>query len=244
MPPMVRVAIVGDYRPSVVAHRAIPEALRLAGLEDKRFVWDWVETADLAADPSEQIASFHGLWCVPASPYANPKGVLEAIRFVRETGRPFLGTCGGFQHALLEYAGSVWGIENPAHAETDPDAVDPVIAPLACSLVEKRGELRFLPGSRLAKIYGESGATEQYHCSYGMSPRHRERLRSGPLQVSAVDLEGEVRAVELEGHPFFFATLFQPERSALAGRDHPLIKAFVEAARERARETTLTRLND
>src|SRR5688572_30632912 len=107
--PIVRVAIVGDYQPSVVAHRAIPEALRLAGLGDERFVWDWVETADLAADPSEQIASFHGLWCVPASPYSNPNGVLQAIRFVRETGRPFLGTCGGFQHAILEYARSVWG---------------------------------------------------------------------------------------------------------------------------------------
>jgi CTP synthase (UTP-ammonia lyase) len=238
---MVRVAIVGDYRPSVTAHRAIPEALRRASDGDEQFAGIWVETADLAADPSEQLASFHGLWCVPASPYANPEGVFNALRFVRETGRPFLGTCGGFQHALLEYARTFWGIASPAHAEMDPEATDPVIAPLACSLVEKSGELRFVPGSRVAALYGVTEAVEEYHCSYGLSARYRERLRSGVLRVSALDPDGEVRAVELDGHPFYIATLFQPERSALAGRDHPLIRAFVEAVRERARVTAPAR---
>ncbi|HET9886972.1 MAG TPA: hypothetical protein VFR10_05620 [bacterium] len=241
MPPTIRVAIVGDYRPTVTAHRAVPEALRRASHGDEQFAGIWVETANLAADPSEQLATFHGLWCVPASPYANPDGVLNALRFVRETGRPFLGTCGGFQHALLEYARAFWGIAFPAHAETDPEATDPVIAPLACSLVEKSGALRFTPGSRLASSYGVTGAVEEYHCSYGLSDRYRERLRSGPLRVSAVDPDGEVRAVELDGHPFYIATLFQPERSALAGRDHPLIRAFVEAVCARARVTAPAR---
>lgn len=237
----IRVAIVGDFNPSVAAHRAIPEALRLASEGDQRLVGEWVETADLAADPSQQIAAFHGLWCVPASPYANPDGVLEAIRFARETRRPYLGTCGGFQHALMEYARAFWGVATPAHAETDPHAVDPVISPLACTLVETSGELRLMPGSRLAAIYGAATAVEQYHCSYGLSARYSERLRSGPLHASAIDPDGEVRAVELDGHPFYFATLFQPERAALAGRDHPLIQAFVEAVRKRAEESLLTR---
>jgi len=243
MPPTIRVAIVGDYQPSVIAHRAIPEALRRASDGDERFAGIWVETADLAADPAQQLASFHGLWCVPASPYVNPDGVLNALRYVRETGRPFLGTCGGFQHALLEYARAFWGIASPAHAETEPQATDPVIAPLVCSLVEKSGELRFVPESRLGALYGAAAAVEEYHCSYGLSARYRERLRTGPLRVSAVDPDGEVRAVELDGHPFYVATLFQPERSALAERDHPLIRAFVEAVRERARVSTLTRSN-
>ena len=237
----IRVAIVGDFNPSVVAHRAIPEALRIASRGDERFVPEWVETADLAADPSQQLAAFHGLWCVPASPYENPDGVLEAIRFVRETDRPYLGTCGGFQHALMEFARAFWGVASPAHAETDPHAAEPVISPLACALVEKNGELRFLPGSRLAAIYGVATAVEEYHCSYGLSPRYVERLRTGPLRASAMDPGGEVRAVELDAHPFYFATLFQPERAALHGRDHPLIQAFVQAVRKRAGESLLAR---
>lgn len=36
--------------------------------------------------------------------------------------------------------------------------------------------------------------------------------------------------MELAGHPFFVATLFQPERAALRGVEHPLVTAFVAAA--------------
>jgi len=91
-------------------------------------------------------------------------GAVAAIRFARETGRPYLGTCGGFQHALLEYAEAVWGLSNVAHAELDPQAPDPLIAPLDCGLVEATGEVRFAPGSRLARIYCAPRATETYHC--------------------------------------------------------------------------------
>jgi CTP synthase (UTP-ammonia lyase) len=50
--------------------------------------------------------------------------------------------------------------------------------------------------------------------------------------VSGLDDHGEIRAVELDGHPFFLATLFQPERRALSGEVHPLIRAFVAALRD------------
>ena len=164
------------------------------------------------------------------SPYANTDGALDAIRVARERRIPFLGTCGGFQHALLEYAGAVWGVHAPAHAELDPSAADPVIAPLTCGLVEQSGTIRFEPGSRLRAIYGSDEAVEGYHCNYGLNPACAGRFATGPLRVAARDLAGDVRAVELDGHPFFVATLYQPERSGLDGRRHPLIAAFVDAA--------------
>lgn len=224
------IALIGDYSAAAKAHQAIPQALTLASGEAKvDCEWEWVHTSALAADPSQQLAGFDVLWCVPASPYANTRGAIAAIRFARQTHRPFLGTCGGFQHALLEYAEAVWRVRDPAHAEMDPQAVDPIIAPLACSLVEQTGEIRFEPGSRLARIYGVPAANEEYHCRYGLSARYRNRLAAGPMVVSGRDRDGDIRAVELNDHPFFLATLFQPERSALAGRHHPLIRAFVEA---------------
>lgn len=78
---------------------------------------------------------------MPGSPYANASGALAAIRFARRAGRAFLGTCGGFQHALIEYAAAIWGVTNPAHAEEDAGAIDPVISPLACALVEQSGDV-------------------------------------------------------------------------------------------------------
>lgn len=233
--PTTRIALIGDYHAAVRAHQAIPRALTLACDGERGACrWTWLHTAVLLDDPSDQLAAFHGIWCVPASPYANTRGALAAIRFARQSGRPFLGTCGGFQHALLEYAEAVWGLANPVHAELDPDAADPVIAPLACSLVEQSGEIRFEPGSKLAVVYGLSAAVEAYHCRYGLSERYSNRLVTGPLRGTGRDAAGEVRAVELDGHPFFIATLFQPERAALAGRRHPLVRAFVDAARRQA----------
>ena len=175
-----------------------------------------------------RLEPYAALWCVPGSPYQNTQGVIDAIRFARVQRRPFLGTCGGFQHALLEYAQAVWGVD-AQHAETNPKADDPLIAPLVCSLVEVRGGLNFEPGSRLRAIYGRDSASEEYHCNFGLNPTYASRLQSGPLKVAARDDDGSVRAVELDAHPFFIGTLFQPERAALRDQVPPLVRAFVRA---------------
>jgi CTP synthase (UTP-ammonia lyase) len=226
----VRIALVGDYDPSVPAHQAIPEALRLSG--GRLGVWvdsEWTHTSTLGPDVA-QLAGFAGIWCVPASPYANTDGALAAIRFARESGCPFLGTCGGFQHALLEYARNVLGHTEADHAETSPDTAMALLSRLSCSLVEQRGKVIFAEGSRLRTVYGAEQAEEGYRCNYGLNPEYEPIFRGRGLQVAARDAAGEVRAVELMGHPFFIATLFQPERAALRGAEHPLVSAFVAAA--------------
>jgi CTP synthase (UTP-ammonia lyase) len=167
---------------------------------------------------------------VPASPYRSTDGALRAIRFAREQGRPFLGTCGGFQHAVLEYARSVLGWVDAEHAETAPDAPLLVVTPLACALVEAQGAVRFRPGSLLRMAYGADEAVEGYRCRYGLNPAFRDALPAGALRVAAEDEAGDVRAVELDGHPFFVATLFQPERAALHGQVPAIVAAFVRAA--------------
>jgi CTP synthase (UTP-ammonia lyase) len=233
----VRVGLIGDHDPSVLAHRAIPEALRLAfERTGRQGAWTWIHTSTIDDEPTEQLEGYAGLWCVPASPYASTRGALAAIRFARVRERPFLGTCGGFQHALLEHAAAVWAIERPAHAELDPGAPEPVISPLACALVEQRNRLRFAPDSRLAASYRAIEAVEGYHCRYGLNPAFADRLARGPLRATAWDDTGEVRAVELDEHPFFVGTLFQPERAALGGEAPPLVCSFVQAAAARASE--------
>ncbi len=224
----IRIGLIGDYNDAVPAHQAIPRALDLAGEVAAASVrHEWVPTQEIGDE--SRVSGFDGLWCVPASPYHSMEGALRAIRFAREQGRPFLGTCGGFQHAIIEYARNVLGWADAEHAETAPDATRPVITPLCCALVEKTDTIRFYQNSRLAAAYGCLEASEGYHCSYGLNPAFLSAIVSGPLRVSAEDRSGEVRAVELEGHPFFVATLFQPERAALTGKTPPLAAAFVRA---------------
>jgi CTP synthase (UTP-ammonia lyase) len=226
----LRIALIGDYNAKVIAHQAIPEALRMSGEAVGRPVEGiWMHTSSLK-NPSVQLEGFDGIWCVPASPYANTDGALEAIRFARESGRPFLGTCGGFQHALIEYARNVCGLHDAEHAENNPLAAFKLITPLSCALVEVTGEMSLEEGGLMKKAYGRSRVTEGFHCSYGLNQDHAAVVLSKDLRATAHDSEGEVRAVELAGHPFFVATLFQPERRALRGEVPPLVRAFVAAA--------------
>jgi CTP synthase (UTP-ammonia lyase) len=230
---MAAIALVGDFSPAVTAHRAIPLALELARAAVPaagKLSWEWVGTAEIS-DAPRVLASYSAIWLVPASPYESMQGALAAVRFAREARRPFLGTCGGFQHALIEYARNVAGLASADHAETSPTADTLVVAPLACSLVEKSGDLTLTPGSHLAAAYARTTAHEGYHCNYGLNPAHRTTLERAGLYFTAFDENGDVRAAELpvSEHPFFVGTLFQPERAALRSEVPPLVRAFVRA---------------
>jgi CTP synthase (UTP-ammonia lyase) len=224
----LRIGLIGDYNENVVAHVAIPKALQLAGQgAGLDLLPVWMPTSSLG--PATDFSPLAGLWCVPASPYENMAGALLAIRFARESNLPFFGTCGGFQHALIEYARNVLGMVEADHAESNPGASLPFVSPLACSLSGATGTVYLKPGSRAAAFYDRLETREAYNCNYGLNPKFHALLETANLQVTGWDEHREARIVELDGHPFFLATLFQPERSALNGTAHPLIVAFVRS---------------
>jgi CTP synthase (UTP-ammonia lyase) len=224
----IRIALVGDHDESITAHRAIPKALELAAdALDREVPPVWLATDEVS---QADLAAFDALWCVPGSPYRSMDGALAAIRFARENGMPFLGSCGGFQHAVIEYARHVLGWADADHAETAPGAGRAVIAPLACSLVEETETVRLVPGTRIATAYGAAQTEAPYRCRFGLHTDFAPQLLAGPLRAAAYGANDEVRAVELDGHRFFVATLFQSERLALEGRVPPLALALVRAA--------------
>lgn len=226
--PELRIALIGDYDPQVTAHQAIPLALNMAAHHTEVDVHvEWLATDHINANTP--LADFDGFWCVPASPYRNMDGALLAIRFAREQQRPFLGTCGGFQHAVLEYARNVLGWDDAEHGETSPDADRAVLTPLTCSLVEVVDSIRLVKGSLIANAYATTEIREGYHCRYGINPAFEEQLLTHSLKATGHDSAGDLRAMELSDHPFFVATLFQPERAALAGTLPPLVDAFIKA---------------
>lgn len=233
MPPLplkqtLRIALVGDYNSAVIAHQAIPLALdNAAEYVGVTVDYDWLPTTEVTSP--EDMVGYDAIWCVPASPYQNVDGAFLAIRFARENQVPFLGTCGGFQHAVIEYARNVMGWEDAAHAETSREGRW-VIGPLSCSLVEKSDAIELKPGSLIAMAYGQLHIEEGYHCNYGIAETFAEQLSQSPLQPTGWDAQGEIRAVELTDHPFFVGTLFQHERNALKDQAAPLVEALLRAA--------------
>jgi CTP synthase (UTP-ammonia lyase) len=177
-PSTLRFALIGDYDAAVTAHTAIPVALRLAGDALSQPVEPfWIHTSELNSEESiRSLRQFQGIWCVPASPYANTEGALSAIRLARLEGIPFLGTCGGFQHAMLEYFRNELGVANAGHEELDPTTANPILSRLSCSLVEATASIHLTPGSFTAQLYGADQVQETFHCNYGMTRRPRNGL--------------------------------------------------------------------
>jgi CTP synthase (UTP-ammonia lyase) len=234
----VKIALVGERDDAIVAHRGIARSLALAGeVAGEAASLDveptWVRT-DAIREAPRDLEGYSGVWCVPGSPYASMAGALAAIRFARERRVPFLGTCGGFQHALVEYARDVLGAADAEHAETAGDTRSAIIVPLECALLGVAATVTLESGSRLARAYGADEAREEYQCRYGLDEAWRARLAGGGLVFTAFDAEGHVRGAEIPSHPFFVATLFQPERRALHGELPPVVAAFVNAARQHA----------
>src|SRR3954470_17510200 len=227
--PTAKLALVGDRSPSVRAHGRIPQLID-ALRKREGLVLDpyWIPSSE-----ADALEDFDGIWVVPGSPYTDPNKVVGAVRTAREHEIPFLGTCGGFQHAILELAESPARNEPPRHAEYGDDA-DAIIVELECSLVGHEGPITYSPGTLIGRIAGVERSPERYHCSYGIAPEYVATLEQAGVVFGAHDDDGAPRALELAAHPFFLGTLFQPELAGDGTRAHPVIRAFAEATAARA----------
>ena len=211
-----RIGLIGYFNQQQKAHGAIPKALAAASAQGV-----WVPTDSIGR--GESLAQFDGLWCVPGMPYRSAEGAVLAIQFARTSRTPFLATSAGFQYALIEYARNALGLIGAEHQRANPQAAMPFISLLDAALAGVKARVRFTAGSKLRQAYGAGESVEQYHCSYGLNGRYRRLMEGRDLLVTAVDDQDEIRAVELDGHPFYVATLFQPEMRTPS----PLVNAFV-----------------
>ncbi len=224
----MKILLLGDYDQSVVAHQAIPRALELAAISLTAEVEQvWFRTAELEL---QSLPEFDALWCVPFSPYEKPEVVVAAIKFARENDVPFLGTCAGYQHAVIEYCRNALGFETAESIEDNPDAQLPVIAALACKLYDQAEAINIERSSRAGEIFQSERVLEEYHCGFGVNQDLLYIFENGELKFSGHDDNGEPRICEIPGNRFFIGTAFQPERSALRKTVHPLIAAFLMAA--------------
>jgi len=97
-----------------------------------------------------------------------------------------------------------------------------------------------VPGSRAAALYGAEHVVEDFRCRYGVDPAYRDVFAPAGLEATGFGEDGELRIVELRGHPFFLATLFVPQMRSTPEQPHPLLQGFADAVRATAsaREAT------
>jgi CTP synthase (UTP-ammonia lyase) len=223
------VIALGDRDERQLTHRELDATLALIG---DGIACRWVATDSAAAQSLDQVA---GVWLVPGSPYRDDGAAYAAIAHCLRTGTPFLGTCAGFQYACVQLARTQAGKDDAAHAESDPDAPDPIVVALACSLYGERRIVTPVPGTRFAAICGERPFEGFHWCGFGLDAGAAQTLAEAGVTLAAHAPDAGVEAIELPEHPFFIATAFQPQvGSSESGQLHPLIGAFLDAAWTRA----------
>jgi CTP synthase (UTP-ammonia lyase) len=104
-----------------------------------------------------------------------------------------------------------------------------LISLLACSLQGQQIEVDLRAGSVLQKLHHTERTVEATTCNYGLNPGLQHVADEGGMIVSGVDRSSEVRAIERPDHPFFVATLYQPQLSSTPDRPHPLFLGFLRA---------------
>lgn len=248
----LRIGIMGDFHRGKHSHWATEAALLHAAAPlGLRVAPAWVGTRELAlADGTQQLSRFDGLWGAPGSPFESFEGMLRGIAWARVHDVPFLGTCAGFQYALIEFSRNVLGIADADSAENESGSRNIVITPVACPLPERTGPrlsgtgtARPEPGTSFARLCGERDLRGEYFCSFETNAAYVPRWQAAGLQVAAHGADGEMRAFELPRRRFFVATLFQPQLSSSYEHPHPVIEGYLRACDERRSSAPGTRVS-
>ncbi|MEQ1932905.1 MAG: CTP synthase [Fimbriimonadaceae bacterium] len=239
----VTISVVGKYTQNGDAYKSIAESLIHAGIpNDCRVEINWIESDALECSKpaSEFLLGSDALIVAPGFGERGVEGKIEAIRFAREKGLPFLGICYGLQMAVIEYARNVCGLEGANTEEVTTDAPYPVVhlLPEQRNITDKGATMRLgsypcnLVNESLAqRLYGSSRITERHRHRYEVNNDFREKLSQHGMVISGVSPDYRlVEMIEVPDHPFFIATQAHPEFTSRPNRPHPLFKGLVSAA--------------
>ena len=237
----VRVAVVGKYIKLQDSYLSVVEALGHAGGEHGLKVEiDWIDAEDLKDSTStkERLGASEGVLVLPGFGDRGTEGKIEAARYARETGTPYLGLCLGMQIAVIEFARHAVGLKKANSTEFDPESPHPVIDIMPDQIgVEKGGTMRLgrypckiVPGTLAAEVYGEELVYERHRHRYEVNNGYRDALSQAGMIFSGTSPDDHlVEIAEVKDHPFFIGSQFHPEFKSRPLSPHPLFRGFVEA---------------
>ena len=238
----VRIAIVGKYVQLQDAYLSVVEALKHGAIHHgSHLEIDWVDAETLDPDEAaEQLRGVDGILIPGGFGPRAIEGKVAAVRYARESGTPFLGICLGMQCAVVEFARNVCDMARRQLDRVRSRHALPVVAllPEQQDIEDMGGTMRLgaepvelRSGTRAHEAYGETLVYERHRHRYEVNNHLRPRLEAAGLRVSGVFAAKDlVEVIELEDHPWFFASQFHPEFKSRPTRPHPLFRDFVGAA--------------
>jgi CTP synthase len=249
----VNVAMVGKYVDFRDSYISLSEALLHGGIHTRtRVNIHYIESQDIEVHGIGCLRGMDGIVVPGGFGDRGIEGKIQAVRFARENGIPYLGICLGMQVAVIEFARNVAGLDGAQSTEFNKSTPHPVIALItewqtSAGAVEERDEdsdlggtmrlgaqrVDLAKGSLAAAMYGKRQIRERHRHRYEVNNRYRERLEQAGLRFSGLSVDDLVEMIELPGHPWFVASQFHPEFTSNPRDGHPLFTGFVLAARKR-----------
>ncbi len=247
----VNVAMVGKYVDLTESYKSLNEALIHAGIHsDCRVNIHYIDSERLEGGDLGALVGMDAILVPGGFGERGVEGKINAVRYAREKGIPYLGICLGMQVAVIEYARNVAGLSGAHSTEFNPQTQHPVIALITewqneDGSVEQRSEGSDLGGtmrlggqkcrleenSLARKSYGKEVIIERHRHRYEFNNNYLDVLQSHGLMISGRSMDGTlVEMVEIPTHPWFVSCQFHPEFTSTPRKGHPLFSGFIEAA--------------
>ncbi|MBV9698445.1 MAG: CTP synthase, partial [Gammaproteobacteria bacterium] len=247
----VDIAMVGKYVQIRDSYLSLHEALMHAGLKSRtRVNIHYLESTELEQRGTHPLKGMDAILVPGGFGERGIEGKIQAVRFAREHGVPYLGICLGMQVAIVEFARHVQHLGEANSTEFNRATPHPVIALISewqdqvlgaqtrSDASDKGGTMRLGAqevmlgaGTRARELYGRDVIMERHRHRYEFNNRYLERFRQAGLRFSGFSRDGLVEVIELPQHPWFIATQFHPEFTSTPRDGHPLFSGFIRAAR-------------
>jgi CTP synthase len=247
----VDIAMVGKYVQIRDSYISLNEALMHAGLKTRtRINVHYIESTDIEKEGIGCLAGMDAILVPGGFGERGIEGKIQAVRFAREHGVPYLGICLGMQLAIIEFGRHVLRLEGAHSTEFDRTTPHPVIALITEWQDQARGvqtrtesshlggsmrlgaqEVQLQAGSLARELYGRDVIAERHRHRFEFNNNYLADYGRAGLNFSGFSRDGLVEIIELSGHPWFVATQFHPEFTSTPRDGHPLFTGFVRAAR-------------
>jgi CTP synthase len=249
---VVDIGMVGKYVQIRDSYISLNEALMHGGIKTRtRVNIHYFESQDIERCGAAELSKMDAILVPGGFGDRGIEGKIQAIRFARENGIPYLGICLGMQLAIIEYARNVLALKGANSTEFDRATQHPVIALITEWQDLERGqqvrdeksglggsmrlgaqEAKLRPGSLAHAIYGSDSIFERHRHRYEFNNHYLDELTAAGLTFSGFSADGLVEVIELRSHPWFVASQFHPEFTSTPRDGHPLFTGFIRAARE------------
>ena len=243
----VKIGLVGKYVELHDSYISVNEALKHGGIATHSAVdIHWIDSETLEGEDVDLdaiLGDMDGILVPGGFGSRGIEGKINACRYARTHGVPYLGICLGMQIAIIEFARDVLGMADANSAEIDPSTTHPVIdiLPEQKDVTDMGGTMRLgqypctlNPESKAYSLYGASMIYERHRHRYEVNNDYRPDLLNGGMIFAGTSPDNHiVEMVEIPDHPWFVAGQVHPEFKSRPNRPHPLFRGFVTAAAAR-----------